>query len=139
MRDCFQAQLRATPGATILVVDDDEFVRELLYLHLSSAGYVVFVAEDAIVAGHLLLERHVDLLVADIEMPFLDGLDFVQAIRSDPSVSSMPVIFVSSQWEHEGRARELGAVAFLRKPVLADQLLATVAEHVGRQKITQSG
>ena len=122
-----------------MVVDDDEFVRELLYLHLSSDGYEVFLAEDAIVAGHFLLERRVDLLVTDIEMPFMDGLELVQAIRSDPSVSSIPVIFVSSRWEHEGQARELGAVAFLRKPVLADQLLATVAEHVAKQKITQSG
>jgi len=132
--DRFQVEPGATSGATILVVDDDEFVRELLYIHLSSAGYVVFVAEDAIVAGHFLLSRHVDLLVADIEMPFMDGLDFVQAIRSDPSVSSLPVIFVSSQWEYEGRARELGALAFLRKPVLADQLLATVAKHIRAEK-----
>jgi DNA-binding response OmpR family regulator len=122
--------------ATILVVDDDEFARELLYLHLSSAGYAVFVAEDAIVGGHFLLKRRVDLLVTDIEMPFMDGLDLVQAIRSDPAVSSTPVIFVSSQWEHEGRARELGAVAFLRKPVLADKLLATVAEQVAGQDFT---
>jgi len=122
-------------GATILVVDDDEFARELLYLHLSNAGYKVLLAEDAILAGHFLLERHVDLLVTDIEMPFMDGLELVQAIRSDPSVASMPAIFVSSRWDHEGRARELGAVEFLRKPVLADQLLAAVAEHVGRQEV----
>jgi two-component system, chemotaxis family, sensor kinase CheA len=120
--------------ATILVVDDDECARELLYLHLSNAGYEVLLAEDAIIAGHILLERRVALLVTDIEMPFMDGLELVQAIRNDPSVSSMPVIFVSSRWEHEGRARELGAVAFLRKPVPADQLLAAVAKHVFRDR-----
>lgn len=120
--------------ATILVVDDDEFARELLYLHLSNAGYEVLLAEDAIIAGHILLKRRVAFLVTDIEMPFMDGLELVQAIRSDPAVSPMPVIFVSSQWEHEGRARELGAVAFLRKPVLADQLLAAVAKHVSRDR-----
>ena len=86
------------------------------------------------VACHSSLERRVDLLVTDIEMPFMDGLDLVQAMRSDPSVAPMPVIFVSSQWEQEGRARELGAVAFLRKPVLADQLLATVAKHLRAEK-----
>ena len=107
-------------------------------MHLSTAGYEVFVAEDAITAGHFLLERRIDLLVADIEMPYMDGLDLVQAIRGDPRVCSMPVIFVTSHPEHEERARELGAVAFLRKPVLADHLLGAVAEHVGRQKITQS-
>ena len=123
---------------TILVVDDEECARELLYLQLSSAGYQVLLAEDAIIAGQFLLEQRVDLLLADIEMPFMDGLDLVRAIRNDPSVSSMPVVFVTSHGQYEGRAKELGAVAFLRKPVLADQLLATVAKHVGRQKITQS-
>ncbi|HWM30560.1 MAG TPA: response regulator [Methyloceanibacter sp.] len=126
-------------SATILVLEDDEHMRDLLGLHLSTAGYEVLVAEDAITAGHFLLERRIDLLVADIEMPYMDGLDLVQAIRSDPRVCSMPVIFVTSHPEHEGRARELGAVAFLRKPVLADQLLAIVARHVVRRKVTQSG
>ena len=117
-------------NATILVMDDDLYMRELLSLHLCSAGYEVLVAEDAIVAGHFLLERRIDLLVADIEMPYMDGLDLVEAIRNDPLVSSIPVIFVTSHGEHEGRAREFGAVAFLTKPVRADEFLATVAQHL---------
>lgn len=116
-------------SATILVLDDDLYMRELLSLHLSSAGYEVLVAEDAIIAGPLLLERRIDLLIADIEMPFMDGMDLVQAMRNDPAVSSMPVIFVTAHAEHEGRARALGAVAFLTKPVRSDELLAIVAQH----------
>jgi two-component system chemotaxis response regulator CheY len=118
-------------GATILVVDDEENARELLYLHLSGAGYRVLLAEDAILAGQFLLEQRIDLLLADIEMPYMDGLDLVQAIRNDPSVSSMPVVFVTSHGQYEARAKELGAVAYLRKPVRGEQLLATVARHVG--------
>jgi len=117
--------------ATILVVEDDVCARELLYLHLSSAGYQVLLAEDAIIGGHFLLDQRVDLVIADIQMPFMDGLDLVQAIRNDPAVSSMPVIFVTSHGEHEDRARELGAVAFMRKPVHAAELLGNVAKHVG--------
>jgi two-component system chemotaxis response regulator CheY len=120
---------------TILVMDDDAYMRELLGLHLCDAGYEVLLAEDAIVAGHLLLERRVDLFVADIEVPYLNGLELVRAMRNDPSLSSMPVIFVTSHEEHAGRARELGAVGFLRKPVRADDLLATVAQHVSRRKV----
>lgn len=116
-------------GATVLVVDDDEVSRELLYLQLSSAGYKVLLAEDAMIAGHYVLDEHVDLLLADIDMPYMDGLDLVQAIRNDPAVSTMPVIFVTADGRHEPRARQLGARAFLRKPVRAEQLLAAVAEH----------
>jgi CheY-like chemotaxis protein len=123
-------------SATILVVDDEECVRELLSLQLSNAGYQVLPAEDAIIAGQFLLEQRVDLVLADIEMPFMDGLDLVQALRNDPSVSSMPVVFVTSHGQYESRAQELGAVAYLRKPVPADELLATVARHLkGRELI----
>ncbi|HJT60051.1 MAG TPA: response regulator [Burkholderiales bacterium] len=113
-------------AARILVVDDDECVRELMHLHLSGAGYQVQVAEDAIVAGHLLLQEGVDLLVTDIEMPFMDGLDLVKAIRSDPAIASLPVVFVTSQPGHEDAAAELGAM-YLRKPLRADELLKSVA------------
>ena len=95
-------------------------------LHLSNAGYKVLLAEDAIVAGHFLLDEKVDLLLADIEMPFMDGLDLVRAVRSDPSVSRLPVIFVTSQPHHEAAAAQLGA-SYLRKPLRADELLASVA------------
>jgi CheY-like chemotaxis protein len=119
-------------SATILVMDDDERIRELLYLCLSNAGYQVLLAEDAIAAGHFLLEQRVDLLLADIEMPFMDGLDLVQALRNDPrvSISNMPVIFITSYGQYEARSKELGAVAYLRKPVRSEQLLAIVAQHV---------
>ena len=117
-------------GATVLVVDDDEFLRELIYLHLSSAGCHVLLAEDAIVAGHMLLDERVDLLIADIAMPFMDGLDLVRAIRGDASMSSLPVIFLTSDAGHEDIAAELGAVAYLKKPLHADELLATVGKHV---------
>jgi two-component system chemotaxis response regulator CheY len=115
--------------STVLVMDDDDCARELLYLHLSGAGYKVLLAEDAIAAGRLLLKQPVNLLLADIEMPYMDGLEFVQAMRSDPAVARTPVIFVTSHAEHEGRAGELGAVACLRRPIRADHLLATVAKH----------
>ena len=117
-------------GSTILVMDDDELIRELLYLQLFNAGYHVLLAEDAIAAGHLLLKHHVDLILADIEMPFMDGLTFVQALKADPSVSWVPVIFITSHAGHEGRARDVGAVGYLRKPLHADQLLSAVARNL---------
>ena len=113
-------------SARILVVDDDECFRELMYLYLSNAGYEVLLAEDAVVAGHLLLNGHVDLVVVDIEMPYMDGLDLVRALRSDPSVSPLPVVFVTSRPELAGAATQLGAT-YLRKPLRAEELLASVA------------
>ena len=117
-------------GPTVLVVDDDDCARELLYLQLSGAGYKVLLAEDAMMAGHFVLDERIDLVLADIDMPYMDGLDLVQAMRNDPTVSAMPVIFVTAHGQHEARAKELGAVAYLRKPVPAERLLETVAAHL---------
>ena len=114
-------------SASILVVDDDECLRELMYLYLSNAGYKVLLAEDAMAARRLLADEHVDLLLADIEMPRMGGVDLVRAIRGDPSVARLPVVFVTAEPEHVGVAEQLGA-AFLSKPVHADELLASVAK-----------
>ena len=115
--------------ATILVVEDDHFMRELLFMHLEAAGHRVHLAEDAVIAGHLLVEQRIDLVLSDIQMPYMDGLDFVQAMRNDPSVAHLPVVFFTSHGEHESRAKELGA-GFLRKPMPASQVVAAIAQRL---------
>jgi CheY-like chemotaxis protein len=116
--------------ATILVVDDDESLRGLLGLHLSAAGYEVQLAEDAIAAGYLVLRSPPDLIICDVNMPHLDGFEFVAALRADNSVPDIPVIFLTSMEEGDHRGKALGAVGYLTKPVRADKLLTLVAAHV---------
>src|SRR5687767_5480546 len=117
-------------AAHILVVDDDESIRQLLRLHLSSAGYEVDVAEDAIVAGYKVLRRPPDLIIADVNMPHMSGFEFVAALKDDKSLPYIPVIFLTSMDDGDHRGKELGAVGYILKPVRSDRLLALVAEHV---------
>ena len=117
-------------SSTILVVDDDESIRELLRLHLSSAGYAVQVAEDAIAAGYLVLRSPPDLIISDVNMPHMDGFEFVAALKADKSLPSIPVIFLTSEQGLEQVAKEFGAVGFVPKPIRADQLLSIVAANV---------
>jgi len=117
-------------GARILVVDDDESIRELLRMHLASAGYEVQVAPDAIAAGYMVLKGAPDLIITDVNMPHMNGFEFVAALKSDPSMSSIPVIFLTSVEDGDARGRELGAVGYVTKPVRADRLLSLVAQHV---------
>ena len=114
----------------ILVVDDDESIRELLRLHLSGAGYEVIVAADAISAGYLVLRSRPDLIITDVAMPHMDGFEFVEALKSDTTLPRIPVIFLTSFDEGDQRGKELGAVGYITKPVRADRLLAVVAQHV---------
>src|SRR3954471_7374592 len=117
-------------AATILVVDDDASMGDLLRLHLSAAGYDVLLAEDAIVAGHLVLRSPPDLIICDVNMPHLDGFEFVEALKADKTLPNIPVIFLTSVEEGDHRGKALGAVGYITKPVRADKLLSMVAQHV---------
>lgn len=117
-------------AANILVVDDDANVRELLRLHLSAAGYEVHVAADGIEAGYLVLRTPFDLILCDVNMPHMDGFEFIAALKADPAIPSMPVIFLTTFEEGDQRGKELGVVGYLTKPIRADRLLSLVARHV---------
>jgi CheY-like chemotaxis protein len=116
--------------ARILVVDDDASLRDLLRLHLSAAGYEVDVAADGIAAGYKVLKSPPDLIITDVNMPHMDGFEFVAALKADKSLPPIPVIFLTSLEEGDQRGRELGAVGYVTKPIRADRLLALVAQHV---------
>jgi two-component system, chemotaxis family, chemotaxis protein CheY len=117
-------------SARILVVEDDASLRDLLRLHLSAAGYEVQTAEDGIAAGYKVLKAPPDLIITDVNMPNMDGFEFVAALKADKSLPPIPVIFLTSVEDGDQRGRELGAVGYVTKPVRADRLLALVAQHV---------
>src|SRR5436190_17257485 len=117
-------------AASILVVDDDENIRELLRMHLSAAGYDVHVARDAISAGYMVLRSPPDLIISDVNMPHLDGFEFISALKADKTVPNIPVIFLTTEEEGENRGRGLGAVGYVKKPILVAKLLSVIAQHV---------
>ena len=117
-------------AATILVVDDEASVRELLKLHLSAAGYEVHVAADAIAGGYIVLRNPPNLIICDVNMPHMDGFEFISAVKADKSIPNIPVIFLTTFEEGDSRGKELGVVGYLTKPIRADRLLSLVAKHV---------
>lgn len=101
-------------------------MRDLLQLHLGNHGYDVVAAEDAIVAGHLILQDRPDLVIVDVQMPYMDGYEFVGAMKNDPATRDIPVVFLSTDDNVASQASRLGAAAYLQKPVMADRLLEVV-------------
>ncbi len=121
----------------ILIIDDDTGFRDLLRIHLSAAGYQVRVAEDGVTGGRALLEPPPpDLIVSDVNMPFLDGFELLSLMRSDASTASIPVILLSGRSDGDTMAKavELGAADFLTKPVTRDQLLESVEACLARNR-----
>lgn len=113
--------------ATVVVIDDDEVIRELVRLHLANAGYEVLLAEDPVAAGRLVVARSPALILIDVNMPYMNGYEFIAALRADPHTRDIPVVFITSDEDVVQRSHELGAVAYLQKPVRADRLLEVVS------------
>ena len=120
---------RRSPGprAHILVVDDDPMSRKLLGMNLRDAGYSVTTAEDAVAAGHCVVEQLPDLVIADFKMPYMSGVEFIAALRADASIPDLPVIFITSMENRPQIAGKTFGFPLLTKPLQANELLATVA------------
>lgn len=112
----------------ILIIDDDLEFADVLRMHLSAAGYTAEVAEDAVEGGKSLLARPPALVLCDIGMPFLNGLELMSLMQTDAHSASIPVVFVSGRSDSNTMARavELGAADFLVKPVTRELLLQSV-------------
>jgi CheY-like chemotaxis protein len=115
--------------ARILVVEDQRMTAEILRGSLESAGHVVELTDNGDRALALFRARPPDLVITDIVMPVLDGIELISAIRS--GASNVPIIAISGgghtgNFEFLEMARKLGAKEVLRKPVSREQLLAAV-------------
>jgi CheY-like chemotaxis protein len=115
----------------ILLLEDTEEVRVLLERRLVNAGYEVLTAEDPVEAGKLVVERGPHLIIADIQLPYMSGDEFVEALRADPEVRDIPVIFLSVDAHLEEHAKRLGAVAYFDKAVSIERLIEVVELYAG--------
>lgn len=112
----------------ILVVDDDPTLCQAVALVLEEAGYPVQAAFDGAEALQLLAERPFHLILADIEMPNLNGYQLLQAVRQNPMWQSVPLVFLSGRkFDSDIRfGKQLGVDDYLVKPLSVPDLLATV-------------
>jgi two-component system chemotaxis sensor kinase CheA len=118
---------------TILVVDDSITTRTLEKSILEAQGYEILLSVDGIDALHVLRsgEAIVDLVIADVEMPRMDGFGLLQAIKNDPRLSTLPVILMTSRADPEDvrKGLDLGASAYITKQKFDQrELLATIGQ-----------
>ncbi len=114
---------------TVMVVDDSLTVRKITSRLLAREGYQVMLAKDGVDALEQLIEDLPDVILSDIEMPRMDGFDFVRNVRADERLRDLPVIMITSRTaeKHRNYAFEIGANHYLGKPYDEDELLALVA------------
>ena len=113
----------------ILIIEDNTDTRDLIHLHLTTEGFSVVVAADGREGLYMADAEHPDLIITDIDMPNLDGIELVKHLRSQPQFQALPILVLTSfgaaQMDEAIRAGANRAVA---KPSHFDSLIADVNE-----------
>ena len=112
----------------ILVVDDSETVRQVLQLTLANAGFDVVEAEDGLEALDKLAHNSVDMMITDLNMPNMDGLELIKKVREDGTHRFTPIVMLTTESSEEKKlaGREAGASGWIVKPFKPEQLLKVV-------------
>jgi two-component system sensor histidine kinase and response regulator WspE len=120
------------PKKRILVVDDSITVREAERQLLANHGYLVDVAVDGVDGWNSVSNTHYDLIISDIDMPRMNGLELVRTIKQDAKLGSIPIVIVSYKDREEDRMRGLdaGANYYLTKSSFHDESLVQAVEEL---------
>ncbi|MBK9710982.1 MAG: response regulator [Kouleothrix sp.] len=119
-----QTNPAVTNGAAphVLIVEDDAATRRLYKFMLTNGGYPVLEAEDGVMALEQLAQHHCDLVITDMNMPRMDGMELIQAIRRDYNNVYVILITAFGTPDTEKQARRIGANDYLAKPFDFEEL-----------------
>ena len=122
--------LENSSGKTILIIDDDPTVSELMKRQLSKEGYQVIIAPNGKDGIRLARELKPDAITLDILMPEMDGWSVLRTLKADPEVSNIPVI-MASILDEKNKGFSLGAADFLSKPIQKEYLMKSIRNLTG--------
>ncbi|UWZ85398.1 sigma-54-dependent transcriptional regulator [Occallatibacter riparius] len=123
------------PASSILVVDDDASVRRVLQMQLVEAGYTVATAQSGTEARKLLVESRPKLVITDLRMPGLDGIELLRLIADDQIQTTVIMITAFGSIETAVQAMRLGAYDYITKPIDYEALLLAVQRAMERQDL----
>ena len=131
----------STPGKSILLVDDDQEIRELLDLYLTRAGFQVRTVGDGAGFRQALSEVASDLLILDVMLPDEDGFSLCRWVRQHPRFAQIPIIMLTASSDEADRiiGLELGADDYLGKPFSPRELLARIKALLRRVQFAIAG
>ena len=121
----------AAPAPLVMVVDDSITVRRVTQRLLKREGFRVVLANDGQHALEQLQQERPAVILSDIEMPRMDGFDFVRQLRADETLRDLPVIMITSRiaQKHRDLAQQLGVSHYLGKPYAEDELLTLIRQY----------
>jgi len=114
----------------ILAVDDSKTMRDMVSFTLKGAGYDVLVADDGVNALTALNGEEVDLIITDINMPNMNGIELVQKLRGNPRFRATPILILTTESDDniKQQGRAAGATGWIVKPFVPEKLLKVVGK-----------
>lgn len=124
------------PDATVLVVDDDPVIQKLLQVNFEMEGYTVLTAGDGLEGLERARADGPDVIICDIMMPRMDGLEVTKALKGDPATASIPILLLSAKAQQADVAagQATGADDYVTKPFDPLDLLQRVAGLLERKR-----
>jgi two-component system cell cycle response regulator DivK len=118
----------------VLIVEDNAANLKLASFLVDKAGHTVLAAADAEAGLLLARERHPDLIVMDIQLPGMDGMDAIRILKADPTTRSIPVIALTAlaMKGDEERIRDAGCEGYLAKPIRYQEFLTAIGQRLAR-------
>lgn len=112
----------------ILVVDDDKTTRKMVSLILKSKGYEVVTAENGMDGLQKLGLEQINLILTDMNMPYMDGIEFTKQVRANPETSHIPIVMLTTEADEEEKKRAFNAGVddYLVKPATAEQIVESM-------------
>ena len=122
---------------TVLVVDDEQSIRELLTFNLQKEGYDTLEAEDGVTAVDLAIEKKPDLIMLDVMLPKLDGISVCKKNRYALNISNIPIIMISAKDEESDKivGLEMGADDYITKPFQIREVMARVKANLRKAEL----
>ncbi|MBF0536891.1 MAG: response regulator [Nitrospirae bacterium] len=120
-------------GKTIMTVDDSASIRQMVSFTLKGAGYTVVEAVDGKDALAKLDKTQVHMVITDLNMPNLDGIGLIRAVRAKPAFKFIPIVMLTteSQDTRKQEGKSAGATGWIVKPFKPEQLLAVIKKVLG--------
>lgn len=118
---------------TVLTVDDSASVRTMVKITMSGAGYGVVEAGDGLEGLAKAKAQAVNLVITDLNMPNMNGLEFIRALRQLAPYRGVPIVFLTTESDEEVKkqAKAAGATGWITKPFKQEQLLAVAKKFLG--------
>ena len=112
----------------VLTVDDSRTMREMLRHCLSGAGFDVVTAEDGADGIEKLRESQPDVVITDINMPVMDGIEFIKSVRTSGQYQSLPILILTTETSQEKRdlGRSAGGTGWIVKPFDPEKLISVI-------------